>query len=435
MRDVNRAEKDYIPSLKLYGLYIEVEKAIRFLSCYSDSLLTNVTNNPAETFNSIICKEIGGKRINFGARGSYNARVAGAVTQYNTQQELTEMHKNMCKTIPPLVKRLEERRQRKVAKTKELRMTHGKRRKFKPVQGTDRYYGPNSQRPDLPSDILLQLWKEHFEKLADNARNRTIIETNTREQNDSDLWRALKEKMLTASNFGAVCLMRQTTSCAAMAKNILYPPPVDTAAMKYGRYKEHIARKDVANAMKTRIRTCGLFIDRDIPYLGASPDGLIDDDGLLELKCPQSAENLTAINAIETIRHLRNIFDKRDIQEMNRKHQYFYQVQGQLHITQRKYCIFAIWTPKSIHMIRVNRDDAFWTNHMEPFVTRFYEGCMLLEILDSRHNRHMPIRNPEYILRAKEDTASIQKCSRQIAEKRTYENMTQNSVVASNITK
>ncbi|XP_076545845.1 uncharacterized protein LOC117609781 [Osmia lignaria lignaria] len=433
MPDVNRAEKNYVPSLKLFGLYSEVEKAIRFLSCYSDSLLMNVTNNPAETFNSIICKEIGGKRINFGARGSYNARVAGAVTQYNTQQVLTEMHKNMCKTVPPLVKRLEERRQKKVAKTKQFRMTYGKTRKLKPVQGTDKYYGPNSQRPDLPSDMLLQLRKEHFQKLADNAKNRTIIETNTREQNDSDLWRTLKEEMLTASNFGAVCRMRQTTSCAAMVKNILYPPFVDTAAMKYGRDKEHIARKDVANAMKTRIRTCGLFIDRDIPYLGASPDGLIDDDGLLELKCPQSAENLTATDAIETIRHLRNIFDKRDIQEMNRKHQYFYQVQGQLHITQRKYCIFAIWTPQSIHMIHVNRDDAFWTNHMEPFLTRFYEECMLPEILDSRHNRHMPIRNPEYILRAKED-ASIQKSSRKITKKRTYENMIQNSVEASNMT-
>ncbi|XP_076549399.1 uncharacterized protein LOC117605294 [Osmia lignaria lignaria] len=433
MRDENRAEKNYVPSLKLFGLYNEVEKAIRFLSCYSDSLLMNVTNNPAETFNSIICKEISGKRINFGARGSYNARVAGAVTQYNTQQVLTEIHNNMCKTVPPLVKRLEERRQKKVAKTKQFRITYGKARKLKPVQGTNKYYGPNSQRPDLPSDMLLQLRKEHFEKLGDNTKNRTITETNTREQNDSDLWRTLKEELLTASNFGAVCGMRQTTSCAAMVKNILYPPSVDTATMKYGRDKEHIARKDVANAMKTRIRTCGLFIDRDIPYLGASPDGFIEDDGLLELKCPQSAENLTAIDAIETIRHLRNIFDKRDIQEMNSKHQYFYRVQGQLHVTQRKYCIFAIWTPKSIHMIHVNRADAFWTNHMEPFLTRFYEECMLPEILDSRHNRHMPIRNPKYILRAKED-ASIQKSNRKIAKTHKYENMTQNSVEASNMT-
>ncbi|KMQ86063.1 hypothetical protein RF55_15069, partial [Lasius niger] len=53
------------------------------------ALLLKFTNDSAESFNSIICREIGGKRINFGNRGSYNARIAGAVVQYNTQQVLT----------------------------------------------------------------------------------------------------------------------------------------------------------------------------------------------------------------------------------------------------------------------------------------------------------------------------------------------------------
>jgi len=65
------------------------------LSAYSDSLLFNLTNNPTELFNSIICKEIGGKRIHFGKRGSYNARIAGAVVQHNTQQILTQIYKSM----------------------------------------------------------------------------------------------------------------------------------------------------------------------------------------------------------------------------------------------------------------------------------------------------------------------------------------------------
>src|SRR5436190_15381051 len=76
------------------------------VSAYSDSLLLNLTNNPAESFNSIICKEIGGKRINFGARGSYNARVTGAVAQYNTQQVLTRLHENICNTVPPMIENL-----------------------------------------------------------------------------------------------------------------------------------------------------------------------------------------------------------------------------------------------------------------------------------------------------------------------------------------
>lgn len=56
-------------------------------------------------------------------------------------------------------------------------------------------------------------------------------------------------------------------------------------------------------------------------------------------------------------------------------------------------------------ILHVNRDIAFWKNKMLPFLIRFYNECMLPEILDSRHNRHMPIRNPRYIIEAKEEAA------------------------------
>lgn len=42
---------------------------------------------------------------------------------------------------------------------------------------------------------------------------------------------------------------------------------------------------------------------------------------------------------------------------------------------------------------------------MLPYLTRFYYDCMLPEILDSRHNRHMPIRNPRYIIEAQQEAA------------------------------
>ena len=37
---------------------------------------------------------------------------------------------------------------------------------------------------------------------------------------------------------------------------------------------------------------------------------------------------------------------------------------------------------------------------MKSFLLRFYHECMLPEILNSRYNRNMPIRNPEYISKA-----------------------------------
>ena len=51
--------------------------------------------------------------------------------------------------------------------------------------------------------------------------------------------------MLTASNFGAVCRMRPSTSCAARVKEILYPPISDVVALRYGHDYEDTARREL----------------------------------------------------------------------------------------------------------------------------------------------------------------------------------------------
>ena len=99
---------------------------------------------------------------------------------------------------------------------------------------------------------------------------------------------------------------------------------------------------------------------------------------------------------------------------MNKTHHYFYQVQGQLHITDRKYCIFYLWTTKRLKSIKVERNYAFWKREMEPKLVQFYLECMLPELIDSRYNRCMSIREPQFILaeRAREKPKSLKKRKR-----------------------
>lgn len=52
-------------------------------------------------------------------------------------------------------------------------------------------------------------------------------------------------------------------------------------------------------------------------------------------------------------------------------------------------------------MERIFRDDNFWTEHMENKLIKFYEQCILPEIIDPRRERRMPIRDPDYIIEAK----------------------------------
>lgn len=93
----------------------------------------------------------------------------------------------------------------------------------------------------------------------------------------------------------------------------------------------------------------GVFID-DVGFVehpsilnfGASPDGLIGDDGLIETKCPK----LTT--------HLKTIADEKI------KSEYLYQMQTQLACTGRKWCDFVSYYPNinnNLFIKRIIRDD------------------------------------------------------------------------------
>jgi YqaJ-like viral recombinase domain. len=273
---------------------------------------------------------------------------------------------------------------------------------FKPKRLTvDKDYGPNVQRPDLsPEEYAIQE-KLHYEKLEKWQQAREEIECNTRLQSKSDLWFIVRKKILTASHFGKVCRMRKDTLSSNTVKSILYPPSLNLPALEYGRRCEPYAKEQLEKEENLQIQSCGLFIDPETSFLGATPDGVIGDDRIVEIKCPYAARNLTPEEAIsQKVANVHRIFKNSDT--MNNKHEYYYQIQGQLHVTRRKYCIFVLWTTKGKKTILICRDDKFWHECMEPLLKRFYECCMVPEIIDSRHNRSMSLREPDYILQARE---------------------------------
>ena len=75
---------------------------------------------------------------------------------------------------------------------------------------------------------------------------------------------------------------------------------------------------------------------------GCSPDGLINKDGMLEIKCPSAAVHVEYLlkGKLPTT--------------------YLQQVQGQMLVTGRKYCEFVSYYPGiKPFIIRVNRDEVF----------------------------------------------------------------------------
>ncbi|XP_053984288.1 uncharacterized protein LOC128879304 [Hylaeus volcanicus] len=348
----------------------------------AESLLYGLNNNAVESFNNIIAKFIGGKRINFGRRGSYQGRVNAAVVQFNTKETYSKLSMAMDKEPTTIVRKMEECRKRTadMAKKykKEAKISHLKNKQ----QSCDQDYGPNADKPDMEDTVYSVEYKRHMDILHEWQTIRHTIEAETRDQAES------------ASNFGKICRLRKDTPRANILKSIMYPKIPNLRCLQYGRENGANALRQLEDELGIHIRPCGLFIDAVVPYLSATPDGIVDDDTIVEVKCPESAKDLSPAEAIQQLPAIRRIFRG---DELNTNHHYYYQVQGQLHITYRQYCLFSLWTPKGVKIIKVSRNDQFWATQMEEKLKKFYEDSMLPEIVDSRFNRHQPIREPPYV--------------------------------------
>ena len=114
------------------------------------------------------------------------------------------------------------------------------------------------------------------------------------------------------------------------------------AAMLRGIEMEEEAR-DLYTVVTGRTVTEVGFCISDGPFkYGCSPDGLVGDDGSIEIKCPMAATHVGYLlaNKLPT--------------------DYFQQVQGQLFVTGRKWTDFVSYYPgiKPL-IIRVERDEVF----------------------------------------------------------------------------
>lgn len=53
------------------GLWQDISAAKNLVAYHADSLICDVNNNYVESYNSVVAKFVGGKRINYSLRGNY----------------------------------------------------------------------------------------------------------------------------------------------------------------------------------------------------------------------------------------------------------------------------------------------------------------------------------------------------------------------------
>ena len=92
---------------------------------------------------------------------------------------------------------------------------------------------------------------------------------------------------------------------------------------------------------------------------------------VVEVKCPFRARDKSVEQAcIDDKSFCCSIVNNTPCLRIN--HEYYYQIQGQMAITEIKICDFVVWTPKGIHVQAIHFDSDFWNRTCVPKLEYFF---------------------------------------------------------------
>lgn len=172
----------------------------------------------------------------------------------------------------------------------------------------------------------------------------------------SDEWFQARCGKVTASKVADVIAKTKSGYSASRANYMaqliaerLTGQPADSycnAAMQWGIDTEPFARAAYEFYRDSEVTEVGFIIHPEIDQSGASPDGLVADDGLVEIKCPNTATHIDTLLSGKVPR------------------KYITQMQWQMACTGREWCDFVSFDPRMPEDMRLfvhnlPRDDKY----------------------------------------------------------------------------
>lgn len=132
------------------------------------------------------------------------------------------------------------------------------------------------------------------------------------------------------------------------------PEFISNIATQWGQQHEPLAVLDFMSEYNATVQDAGFYVHPEYDWLGASPDGFVGDDALIEVKCPFSLRNGGAFKSITEQPH------------------YYAQIQVQLAVTGRSTCFFYQWTPHGTRREAVEFSESWWSENL-PRLHEFYQ--------------------------------------------------------------
>lgn len=197
---------------------------------------------------------------------------------------------------------METRRINKCSTNAKARLVKPRKKITKDAK-SNKSYGPNCGRPDLPEKAFQVAKSIELARLETDKANIDEITRRTYGQRFNTSWFTVRKKVVDASFFSRIVNAKSPKSYKSLLYEMLYSPNEfsKNAEMRHQRlyvedavncfrtiYKEHVLDKT------------GIHIDRELGFLGASPLRLNGSDSLLIVKCPVKGFKKTIDEAINS---------------------------------------------------------------------------------------------------------------------------------------
>ncbi|CAI5685839.1 unnamed protein product [Oreochromis niloticus] len=182
------------------------------------------------------------------------------------------------------------------------------------------------------------------------------LQEETKEQSASDLWHNCRKIRLTASSAKKVPV-RATTKNDKFLSEHMYPSFRGNYETNYGKENEVRACHQLKE-QGMNIRHMGSVISIQEPWLSASPDGVIDSDVLLEIKCPVPTYPSLTEQLTQKCSDIKLVDGELQLQKTGSRG-YYMQVQLTMFCTGLKTATLVIWTPSEQVSFTVQYDEAF----------------------------------------------------------------------------
>ena len=180
------------------------------------------------------------------------------------------------------------------------------------------------------------------------------------------------KRLLTCSNFAtAAGHNTRFSSPADLAYNMITEKrePIledhEKTNIERGIRNEPIARELYERIYGVKVIEVGLAVPKFDIRIGTAVDGMVDDDGCIEIKCPAYI--------YPKLKHMSNGDPKTRIYSSH-----YDQMQGSMAICNRKWCDYIVYGVEEgkLYVERVSFDHKYWHDDLYPKLTNFIEYVM-----------------------------------------------------------